>query len=137
MMKPIPTDGRAIEAIFMLKPINETIHAVVVVPIFAPMITPIDWVRLRSPALTKDTTITVVAEDDWIIVVTAAPVSTPTNRFLVIKFKALWSRSPAACCIPSLITFIPYKKRHIPPVRRNRIPIYSINVSIAEKAGNL
>ena len=37
---------------------------VVVVPMFAPMMTPTAWVRLSSPALTKPTTITVVAEED-------------------------------------------------------------------------
>ena len=40
------------------------IHAVRVVPKLAPMITPIDSVRVNRPAFTKLTTITVVAEDD-------------------------------------------------------------------------
>ena len=40
------------------------IHAVTVVPILAPIITPIDWESVRSPAFTKLTTITVVAEED-------------------------------------------------------------------------
>ena len=41
----------------------DTSHPVTVVPIFAPMITPIAWVRFIIPALTKPTTMTVVAEE--------------------------------------------------------------------------
>ena len=37
------------------------IHAVSVVPMLAPMITEIAWARVRRPALTNDTVITVVA----------------------------------------------------------------------------
>jgi hypothetical protein len=47
-----------------LKPKSEIIHAVNVVPIFAPMITPTDWVKEIKPAFTKLTSITVVAELD-------------------------------------------------------------------------
>ena len=39
----------------------DTIQAVIVVPILAPMITPTACVRFRTPALTNPTTITVVA----------------------------------------------------------------------------
>ena len=39
---------------------KETIHAVIVVPMFAPMMTPTAWVRFRIPAFTKPTTMTVV-----------------------------------------------------------------------------
>ena len=45
-------------------PSNEIIHAVTVVPMFAPMITAIAPVRFNKPALTKLTTMTVVAEED-------------------------------------------------------------------------
>ena len=40
------------------------IHPVRVVPKFAPMITPIDSIRVSSWAFTKLTTMTVVAEED-------------------------------------------------------------------------
>lgn len=40
----------------------DTIQLVMVVPILAPMITPVAWNRLIIPAFTKPTTITVVAE---------------------------------------------------------------------------
>ena len=39
------------------------IHAVTVVPIFAPIITPIDCLSVIIPELTKPTTITVVADE--------------------------------------------------------------------------
>ena len=47
-----------------LMPDSDSSHAVTVVPMFAPMITGMDCLRLKSPELTKPTTMTVVAEDD-------------------------------------------------------------------------
>jgi len=44
--------------------LRDTICAVTVVPILAPRITPAAWLRFISPALTKPTTMTVVAELD-------------------------------------------------------------------------
>lgn len=61
---PIAKSGMANAAMFTLKPMAEMIHAVTVVPMFAPMITPMDCARVMSPALTKETTMTVVAEED-------------------------------------------------------------------------
>ena len=43
---------------------QEEVQAVIVVPIFAPIITPIAWERVSRPALTNPTTITVVALED-------------------------------------------------------------------------
>ena len=43
---------------------NPMIKAVTVVPILAPMITPIAWRKVIKPALTKPTVITVVPELD-------------------------------------------------------------------------
>ena len=63
-----------------LNPKNATIQAVIVVPIFAPKIIPTDWVNVSNPALTNDTTITVVAPDDWIIIVINIPVSMARKR---------------------------------------------------------
>ena len=56
--------GRAKADISTLNPNIEIIHAVTVVPILAPMITLIDSASVSNPALTKLTTITVVAEED-------------------------------------------------------------------------
>ena len=50
--------------------------AVIVVPMFAPMITPIAWVKLIRPAEMKPTSRTVVTDEDWMIAVTDAPEST-------------------------------------------------------------
>ncbi len=49
------------------------IHAVTVVPTLAPIIIPIACLSFIIPEFTKPTTITVVADDDCITAVTAAP----------------------------------------------------------------
>ena len=71
-------------AILNLNPSIAISQPVRVVPILAPIIIPIDWVRESNPALTKLTTITVVAEDDWTKHVVIKPVNTPENLFCVI-----------------------------------------------------
>ena len=48
-----------------------------VVPILAPMIIHTAWRRVIMPELTKPTTITEVAEEDWMMAVTPVPRSTP------------------------------------------------------------
>ena len=93
--------------IFTLKPIKEMIQAVTVVPILAPIITPIDSVRLSNPALTKLTTITVVAEDDCTKAVSKNPVNTPFKRLEVMELNICLILDPATFWMPSLITFIP------------------------------
>ena len=62
----------------------DIIQALRVVPILAPMMTDMAWLRVRSAAFTKDTVITVVAADDCTATVTSAPVATPEKRFVVI-----------------------------------------------------
>jgi len=64
------------------------IHAVSVVPMLAPIIIEMAWARVRSPALTNETVITVVAVDDCTEAVTTVPVSTPRTRFFVIVCRA-------------------------------------------------
>ena len=71
--------------ILKLNPKRATIHAVIVVPMFAPKITEIDCPSEISPAFTNETTITVVAPDDWIIIVRRHPVRSPVNLFPVMK----------------------------------------------------
>ncbi len=61
---PKPTSGKAMVLILTLKPRMVINHAVIVVPILAPIITLIDSVNVNNPALEKLTTIKVVAEDD-------------------------------------------------------------------------
>ena len=60
------------------------IHAVSVVPIFAPMMTEMACASVSSPADTKETVITVVADDDCTAQVTRAPVNIPVTRLVVI-----------------------------------------------------
>ena len=63
---------------------NDIIHAVTVVPMCAPIITEMDCAKVRSPALTNDTVIKVVAVDDCTAAVTKIPVSMPVKRFVVM-----------------------------------------------------
>ena len=69
-----------------MNPRIATIHPVIVVPMLAPMITPIDWESWSNPALTKLTTMTVVADEDWTIAVMANPVKIAATRWPVMKF---------------------------------------------------
>jgi hypothetical protein len=120
-MNPMPTAGKAQLEISNENPNSDTIQAVRVVPIFTPMIAPIDWVRVRRPALTNETIMTEAADEDWIIAVITKPVSIPTKRFPVMKFRAFFILSPALCCIPSLISFMPKRNMQRPPVMRSSI----------------
>ena len=52
---------------------RQIIQPVMLVPIIAPMTTPIAWRTFIMPELTKPTTITDVAEEDWITAVTPVP----------------------------------------------------------------
>ncbi len=100
----------AIGVMLILNPKIETIHAVTVVPIFAPIITPVDSNGVSKPAFTKLTTITVVVDEDWVIEVTPKPVSNPRNRLVVIPLRMDRRREPATFCNPSLKIFIPKMK---------------------------
>ena len=99
--------GRAKAAISTLNPKIEIIQAVTVVPILAPIMTLMDSASVSNPAFTKLTTITVVAEEDWIRAVINTPVKTPVTRLVVIAVRILRNLSPATFCKPSLIIFIP------------------------------
>ena len=59
------------------------IHPVTLVPSMAPMITPMACLTFIMPELTKPTTITEVAEEDWITAVTPVPSSTPFSGVLL------------------------------------------------------
>ena len=103
----MPNRGKAKAAMFTLKPIAEITHAVTVVPMLAPMITPILCAKVIKPALTKLTTITVVALELWMSAVTRIPVNTPIKRLRVMEERMFLSRSPANFSKPSLMIFIP------------------------------
>ena len=74
---------------------------------FAPMMTEIACPKVSSPALTKETVITVVADDDCTAHVTKVPVSIPVNRLVVIFARICLSCGPAIFWSASLIIFIP------------------------------
>ena len=61
--RAIPIIGNTNSDTFTLKPNRAITQAVTVVPTLAPIMTAIDWPRLRRPAFTKLTTITVVADE--------------------------------------------------------------------------
>ena len=95
------------ELMLTLKPRMEINQAVTVVPILAPMMTPIDSVNVSKEALAKLTTMSVVAEEDWIIAVIEKPVRTARKRIDVAFARIERILSPARSSNASLITFIP------------------------------
>ena len=97
-------------------PARERIHEVIVVPILAPMITPTACVSFIMPELTKPTTMTVVADEDWIVAVTKAPSSNAFILFSVSFSKTFSSFPPESITRPSPMVFIPYKNRASPPI---------------------
>ena len=108
--------GTAREAMLnFATPMAAMIHPVRVVPMLAPMMTPMPWVSESRPAFTKVISITVVADEDWTATVTRVPDSTAIRLFFVMKLRVFWSFSPAALCMPSLVRSMPYIKRARPP----------------------
>ena len=85
----------------------DMIQALIVVPIFAPMMMEMAWASDRRAALTKETVITVVAAEDWTATVTSAPVATPVKRLVVMAPSRCRRPGPAIFCSASLITFMP------------------------------
>ena len=97
-------------------PVRLKSQDVTVVPILAPIITPTAWDSFIIPELTKPTTITVVADDDWMTAVTPAPNSTALKMLSVIFSRIRSIRPPDAFDRPLPITSIPYRKRARPPI---------------------
>ncbi len=94
-----------------LYPAYAIIQAVAVVPRFAPIMTPMDSLRVKSLAFTKLTTITVVAELDWIMVVTPNPDNMPLTLLPVIECIIALNLSPLNACREALINFIPKRNK--------------------------
>ena len=70
---PSAIKGKAKFVIENLTPNKATIQPVLVVPIFAPITTPIDWLNVSTPALTNPMVANVVAVEDWRIKVKPIP----------------------------------------------------------------
>ena len=104
-------------------PDREVIHVVTVVPMFEPMMTPMVWPNCMMPELTKPTSITVMAEEDWIAMVMTKPSSIAIQRLPVIFFSECSREPPATLRRPSDMTFIPKRKKASPPrSRRTSMP---------------
>ena len=73
----------------------------------APMMTQTACCRVIMPELTKPTTITVVAEEDWITAVIPAPTATPIKRLVVSRSKIRFILLPAAASRPEPIICMP------------------------------
>ena len=86
-----------------------------VVPMLAPIMTPMACVRVMSPASTKLTVMTVVALLLWMRTVTQAPTSTPMIGVLVSVPISCRNRSPAISCRASLISLMAKRKSPTPP----------------------
>ena len=111
------------------------IQEVIVVPILAPMIIPIAWDSFIIPEFTKPTTITVVAEEDWMTAVTNAPSPTAFKR-LEVNFSNnlsnrppenfsnnLSNRPPESFSRPFPMVSIPYRNNARPPNNENTLKI--------------
>ena len=91
---------------------------VTVVPMLAPMMIYTDCSSLSSPALRKPTTMTVVAEEDWMAPVTTTPTRMPSNGLEVIFSSSPLRREPTSSR-PSPISFMPNRNIPSPPSRVN------------------
>ena len=90
----------------MLMPLilKATICPVTVVPMWEPRMMPMDCFSVNRPALTKPTTMTVVAPDDWMREVTMVPVRMATKRFFAKRWRMERRRCPATPRSPSPIS---------------------------------
>lgn len=112
--KPKAIIGTANNAILTENP-SEVTHAVSVVPILAPIMTPTALPKDSKPAFTKLTTMIVVADEDWTRAVRTVPVRTRLKAFEVIEAMKDLRRSPADFCKPSLMSAIPKRNMHRAP----------------------
>ena len=80
------------------------------------------------PELTKPTTMTVVAEEDWITAVTSVPSSTPLNVVEVSRPRIVSSLLPATRLSPSPNRVMPKRKNARPPSSEmmSAIPMFTI-----------
>ena len=93
------------------------IQPVAVVPMLAPMMMAMAWGSRMMPEFTKPTTITVVAEEDWITAVTKAPSSTPFSGVEVRRPRVVSSLPPATFFRESPMRDMPKRKKARPPSR--------------------
>ena len=107
--KPIITPAKARKYMAILKKsfFSATKMPVIVVPMLAPIMMGTACIRVITPAFTRPMTITEVAEELWIMAVTAAPMPTPEKRLPQILPSSFFIPEPALFSSASLIKFIP------------------------------
>jgi hypothetical protein len=115
---PTATRGRATVPRLSFSPTSDTIHPVLVVPRFAPMITPTACGKVSSPALTKPIVVSTVALELCSTAVAAVPDAIARNGPPVKRTSVRRSASPASAFSPSVSRIIPRRKRPIPPMIR-------------------
>ena len=87
-----------------------------VVPILAPMITEIAGRRPMTPALTRPTTMTVIAVEDWITPVMKVPAMTPLTGVPAILASSARILLTARFWMPLLMNSRPSMKMPRPPI---------------------
>ncbi len=97
------------------------------VPMLAPMMMPIACATFIMPEFTKPTTMTVVADEDCMIAVTAVPKSTPLIGVFVSLYNISSSFSPAAFFSPSPIRDIPNRKSAT-PLSNDKIDVIPMSI---------
>ena len=98
-------------------PDRERIQAVRVVPTLEPMMTPTVCPSSMMPEFTRPTSITVMAEEDWMAMVMPAPSSRLLKRLSVIRFSSCSRRPPASFSRLEDMVDIPKRKNASPPHR--------------------
>ena len=108
------------------RPLSDRIQAVTVVPILEPMITPTACFNVMMPEFTKPTTMTGVAEEDWITAVTARPSKKPLKTLELIFARMVCSLPPAWRSRALPMVSMPKRNRASPPSREIMLKKYVI-----------
>ena len=99
----------------LVMPERLRIHAVTVVPMFDPMMTPTDWPSSMMPEFTRPTSMTVIAEEDWIAIVMPMPSKRLLKRLEVMERSTRSSRPPTIFSRLVDSRCMPYRKNARPP----------------------
>ena len=101
MFIAMPANANAIKKTLRLNACNATICAVIVVPMFAPMMIVAACFKDIMPVFTNPITITVVMAELCTTAVAAAPKPTPTSFLSDVLLNSLFSPLPASFSILS------------------------------------
>ena len=118
---PTAIKGKASFAIENFKPSNATIQPVLVVPILAPIMTPIALLKVRTPALTKPMVANVVAVDDCTTMVRVIPENIAFKGESVKRTSHCLNASPASAFKLSVMRFMPNRNKPMPPSNCNKV----------------